>query len=205
MLDISVMQHNYRSRYLVRIDNEKSIVNNYKYEKSKVEKTFLVLKPSKILSIFIGTSCLCRMTEKSGACQSSDFDGNTILVGSDDIGYNEYVFVSGFEIIKFTTQDKIIHFISLMGNNMIPTAIALGEKNKYFISDHYKVFENIKIEKVTLLNSTNDSLDPFDYHLAKCGEGSFKTMECNQIHSFHPNEEAEEDDEEEDNGELREN
>ena len=132
MLDNSVMQHNYQSRYLVRIDNEKSKVNIYKYEKSKVEKTFLVLKPSTILSIFIGTSCLCRMTEKSGTCQNSDFDGNTILVGSDDIGYYEYVFVSGFEIIKFTTQDKIIHFISLMGNNMIPTAIALGEKKQIF-------------------------------------------------------------------------
>ena len=81
-----------------------------------------------MLSIFIGTSCLCRMTEKSGARHSSDFDGNTILVGSDDIGYNEYVFVSGFEIIKLTTEDKLIDFISVMGNKMIPTAIALGEK-----------------------------------------------------------------------------
>ena len=63
------------------------------------------------------------------------------LLESDDIGYNEgcfgetiqmrfeYVIVSGFEFIKFSTDDGIIDFISLIGNNMIPTAIAVGEKD----------------------------------------------------------------------------
>ena len=46
---------------------------------------------------------MCRLTEKSGACDSAHFDGTTILVGSDDIGYNEYVSKSGIETIKFTT------------------------------------------------------------------------------------------------------
>ena len=45
----------------------------------------------------------------SGACDSSDFDGNTVLLGSDD---NEYIFFSGFEIIKFSTEDEIIDLIS---------------------------------------------------------------------------------------------
>ena len=60
----------------------------------------------------------------SGACDSSDFDANTILTGSEI----EYVFTSGSEIIKFFREDKIIDFISLKGNNMIPAAIAIGEK-----------------------------------------------------------------------------
>ena len=55
-----------------------------------------------------------------------------------------------------------------------------------------------KIEEGTSLNSTNNSLDPFDYHLAKRGDGAFKTMESNQIHSFFGNEEADEADDEED-------
>ena len=61
-----------------------------------------------------------------------DFDANTILPGSDD---GEYVFISGFHFIKLSTEDKIIDFISLMGNNMIPTAIAIGINYGYFISD----------------------------------------------------------------------
>ena len=63
----------------------------------------------------------------SAACDSFDFDGNTILVGSDDNGYNNYVFISGFEIIKLSTEDKFLDFISLVGNNMIPSAIAVRE------------------------------------------------------------------------------
>ena len=47
------------------------------------------------------------MTEKSGVCTSSDFDGVSFLVGNDHIGYNKYVFILGFEIIKITTDDKI--------------------------------------------------------------------------------------------------
>ena len=75
---------------------------------------------------------------------------------------------------------------------MIPTVIAVGEKNTYFIFDQYKFIDSNKIEEGTLLNSTNDSLDPLDYHLEKCGQGAFKTMECNAIQSFCPNEDDEE-------------
>ena len=64
---------------------------------------------------------MCRMTEISGACDSSDFIGNTDLVGI----VNEYIFISGLEYIKFTTEDKLIDFISLMGTNLIPSAIAI--------------------------------------------------------------------------------
>ena len=55
------------------------------------------------------------------------FDGFTILVGSDDIGYNKYVLNYWFEIIKFSTEVKTIIFISLKGNNIIPTAIVTGK------------------------------------------------------------------------------
>ena len=103
----------------------------------------------------------------------SDYDGNTILVGSDD---SDYIFVSGFELNKFNTEDKIVDFVSLMINNTIPNAIAIWEKYTYFKFDHYKHIENNKFDKRLFLNVTNDKFEPFEHPLAKCGEGAFKTM-----------------------------
>ena len=65
------------------------------------------------------------MTDSSGADASPDFDGNTILLECED---NESVYISGLKISKFKTDDKIIDYISLMGNNMQPHTFALGEK-----------------------------------------------------------------------------
>ena len=68
------------------------------------------------------------MTDFSGAGDSCDFDGNTILLECEDIGY---VNLSGFEVSKFETDDKFIDYISLMGNNMCPCAIMVGENYTY--------------------------------------------------------------------------
>ena len=65
------------------------------------------------------------MTKFSGANDNFDFDGNTILI---ECGDNEYVYILGLEIPKFKTDDKIIDYISLMGKNMCPYAIMVGEK-----------------------------------------------------------------------------
>ena len=70
----------------------------------------------------------------------------------------------------------------------------MGEKYTFFLSSHYKFIENDKIEEGTLLNATNDSSDPFEYDLGKCGVGSFKTLEHTQIHTFYPREEEENED-----------
>ena len=56
---------------------------------------------------------------------------------------------------------------------------------------------NEGIEEGVLFNSTNDSVDPYDYQVLKCGGGAFETMECNQIHGFSTDEEAKKDDGEE--------
>ena len=81
---------------------------------------------------------------------------------------------------------------------MIPTAVAIGEKYTYFISDHYKFLENEKPAKETSLNSTNNSFDSFNYHLAKCDEDALRTMKGKQIRTFYSKEGIEEDDVEED-------
>ena len=134
------------------------------------------------------------MTEFSGAGDKAEFDGNTLLLECED---NEFVYTSGIEISKFKTDDKTIDYISFMGNNMIPYTFAIGEKNTYFISTHYKFIENNKIDEGTLLNTTNNNLDPFDYHLEKYGQNSFKTLDKARIHSFYLD--SEENAEDEDN------
>ena len=123
------------------------------------------------------------MTEFSGANDSSGFDGNTILLECQD---KEYVYIYGLEIFKFKSDDKIINYISLMSHNMVPYAIIFGEKYTYFIVHHYKFIENDKIEEGTLLNATNNNLDPFLCRLSKFGKDSFEKLERILIHTFWP-------------------
>ena len=74
-----------------------------------------------------------------------------------------------------------------MGKNLTPYVFAVGSRYTYFISKHYKFIENDKIEEGTLLNSLNDSLDPYDYHLSKNELDCFdKLLQCNRIHSSWP-------------------
>ena len=124
------------------------------------------------------------MTEISGAADnSSDFDGNILLLQCEN---NEYVFISGLEIFKFKTDDKIIDYISLMGNNMIPYAIIVGEKYTHSLYLRYKFIENVKIEEGSLSKATNNSLDPYDYHVENCGIDAFENLENELIHTSWP-------------------
>ena len=150
----------------------------YIYEKYKFDQPFLSFQ---VKNIFFGKSNICSMPEFSGDLNNSNFDGNTILLECED---SENVHISGLEIFEFRIDEKILDYISLMGNIMIPYTFAVGEKYTYFISTHYKFIENDKIEEGTFLNPSNDSLDPYDYHLSKNGLDCFKKLlECNRIHS----------------------
>ena len=117
-MDIFILQLNYQSRYLVIIDDN---VYFYKTEKCKVDLPFLSFQPKQI---FIGKSKVCKMTEVSEAKDNLLYDGNTISLELEDI---EYIYISGLEILKFKTEDKIVIYIPLMGNNMCPFAIVIGE------------------------------------------------------------------------------
>ena len=120
---------------------------------------------SKQKMFFFGKSKVCPMTEFSDTANNdSDFDGNTLLLECEN---NEYVYISGLEITKFKIDDKIIDYISLVSNNMIPHAIMIGERYTYFLYHRYKFIENDKNEEGTLLNATNNSLDPYEYNTSK--------------------------------------
>ena len=173
------MHYNYENKYLVVIID--SIVYVYKNKICKFDPPLFVFQTK---NVFIGKSKFCSMTEFSGAANNeSRFDGNTLLLECED---NEYIYISGLEITKFKIDDKIIDYISLMGNNMIPYAIMIGERYTYFLYHRYKFTENDKIEDGSLLNATNNNLDPYEYHLEKCGIDSFKKLEHSLIHSFWP-------------------
>ena len=73
-----------------------------------------------------------------------------------------------------------------MGNNMIPYAIMVGERYTYFLYHRYKFIENDEVEEGTLLNRTDNSLDPYDYHVEKCGIDSFRKLEHTLIHTLWP-------------------
>ena len=49
----------------------------------------------------------------------------------------EYVYISESENIDFKTDDKIIDYISLMGNNMCPSTVAVEEKKSQI---SYQIF-----------------------------------------------------------------
>ena len=167
-MDIYIMQYTYESKYLVVI-NENTHVSVYKYEKYKFDPPILSFRAK---NVFIGKSKVCPMTDFSGVVDiSSDFDGNTLLLHCEN---NEFVYISGLEIFKFKTDDKIIDCISLMGNNMVPYAVIIGEKYTYSLYNRYKFIENDKIQQGTLLNTIDGSLDPYDYHVEKCGIVVFK-------------------------------
>ena len=76
--------------------------------------------------------------------------------------------------------------MSLMGNNRDPYAFILGGKYTYFLYNRYKFIENDEIEEGILLNATINSLDPYDYHVEKCGKDAFEKLEHTQIHSCWP-------------------
>ena len=184
------MQNNYRYRYLVVILDGNVYV--YKFEIYKFDPPFHSFHAK---NVFNGKSKVCPMTEFSSAGDKIDFEGKTVLLECEII---EYVYFSRLEIFKFKTDDKIIGYISLMCDNMIPFTSVVGEKYTYFISTHYIFIENNKIEGGTLLNATNDNSDPSENHLEKSGLKSFKKLECSQIHLFYPHDEQDVENEDKD-------
>ena len=120
----------------------------------------------------------------SGAADnSSDFDGNTLLLECEN---NDNVYISGLEIFQFKTDGKIIDYISLMGKNLVPYTIKLGENYTNFLYNRYKFIENDKIEEGTLLNRANNSLESYDYHVENCGKDAVKKLKHTQVHTCWP-------------------
>ena len=117
------------------------------------------------------------MTLMSAALQKSVFDGNTILLklGEED-GRHRYSYIGGVVVGSFLTNDDNCKCISNMGNNLTPYSIAIGEKNTYFLSPHYRFNKKDRIDDKEKLSTNEKCNDPFNYHVLNCGKDWFKKL-----------------------------
>ena len=122
-------------------------------ENTYEEKPSLIFHPERIM---IGRSPLNSMTKFSGG-HGPEFDGNTILL---DMGSNEYIYI-GSEIWSFDAEEKIIDYISPVGNNDVPYPYAIDTaRNIYLITfDVMIVYRDDVAEKMKQYD------DPTDYYL----------------------------------------
>ena len=115
------------------------------------------------------------MTCISGAFDKSVFDGNTFLLKiSEEIDNRRYVYFGGDMICSFLTNDDIRQNISNMGNKVTPYSIAIGEENIHFSTPHFQFNKRDRIDYDKALTTTQNSLDPIDYHISHCRKNSFK-------------------------------
>ena len=63
-----------------------------------------------------------------------------------------------------------------MGNTLTPFSLALSEENIHCLTPHIKFIKRDRIDYDKLLNTTKNSLDPFDYHISNCGKDSLKKL-----------------------------
>ena len=64
-----------------------------------------------------------------------DWSGNSLLIKIDE---NTYTSI-GYNIYTFRTNEKIIDYLSPMGNNDVSYPVAIGENNVYFMMDHQTI------------------------------------------------------------------
>ena len=97
------------------------------------------------------------MTEFSGAEDKEVFNGNTILleVGKENKKHR-YVYIGGYMVCSFVTNDRIYKCISNMGNNLTPYSIAIGWENIYYLTPYFKFTKKENIDE-------NDYDKLFDY------------------------------------------
>jgi len=123
--------------YIYKQDNKQYYYKESDWSKKDKENSWMyikLVKHYKTKKIFIG--------KDSGKCNgssliSSKLDvsfsiGNTILL---QLTKNRYVFIEG-SVYEFSTNDEIVKYFSLIGNNDVPYPVALGKENVYFMLDN---------------------------------------------------------------------
>ena len=111
------------------------------------------------------------MTEEPGIKVDVGYNGNTLSVDITNEVRSSLEHV--YKISKVNTKDEIVDFISLMGDKMNPTPIAIRKNYTYFLSNHCKNAENDRIEEGTLVNDTPNSLESSDVRVFRCCENVF--------------------------------
>lgn len=136
--------------FKVIVDNNKKIATIFINTDYKgIYDHFIDLSFKKI---FIGNSPSIEMT-KFSAGYGKQFNGNSILLHIND---NKYMYI-GDTIYKFKTKNKIVKYVSPVGNNDVPYPYAIDDKQNYYLM----------IEHVIITNSYNELSDyeePYEYY-----------------------------------------
>jgi len=126
-------------------------------------KPFLTLKP---INVFIGKSPLNKWTEFSGG-YGPKFDGNTILL---DMGSNKYICIKS-NIFSFDADNKIIEYVSIVGNNDVPYPYAVDENGDIYLLVDDVIIENNSKTKNQMQNYDNPYEYYYDYNLITSDRG----------------------------------
>ena len=138
----------------------------------------------KPLKKILGKSEVCDLPKMSGAYDRKTSDGNTLLLKlSEENDKHRFVYFGGDKVCSFLTDVGIYEYISNMGNNLTPYSIAIGEGNIYFFTQHFKFIKRNRNDESILLNTNQNSVDPFHYHVSYCGKNYFKTLRLYIVHS----------------------
>ena len=123
----------------------------------------------KLLETFLGKSEPCIFSAISGSFNKNVFDGNTILLEiSEENDKHRYLYIGGDMVCSFLTNDKIYKYISNMGNNLGPYSIPIGEENIHFLIPHFKFIKRENIKNIELMETNENFVDVFDYHVSNC-------------------------------------
>ena len=70
-----------------------------------------------------------------------------------------------------------------MGNILTPYSIAVGYKNVYFSTPHFKFVSKKLNDDDELLNTDEDPIDLFNYPVSNCEKDTFKKLRSNKTFS----------------------
>jgi len=83
--------------------------------------------------------------------ENEEYDGNAILI---KLSNTKYVHVT-ISIYEFQTEDKIIDYISDIGNSSVAWPMAFGEKYVYFLNAFNEYMDKNDLKNVSLSNTIN--------------------------------------------------
>lgn len=141
--------------------------NSVELTNTRFEKKWMYIShvaSYKFNKIFIGKSPLTKSTEFSGG-SGPEFDGNSILAELDykDSEYS-YLYI-GSIIRTFNTDDRIVKYWSIVGNNDVPYPVAIGEQNYYFMLD----MQYVELDKFTEW-SKDIEMNGYSYYYGHSGD-----------------------------------
>ena len=74
-----------------------------------------------------------------------------------------------------------------MANSLVPYSIAIGEENICFLNPHFKLITRENIKKFELMETNENFVNLFDYHVSNCEKDSFKKLRTYKFHSNYDN------------------